>query len=150
VQNNDMASAWGFFYGGLINPDVMAQMGMVPTGKMIASLPGFELTISPLFNVEPKADAIVYGLLLRLTHVELEHVYGQLKLRYFPQPVVAYDENGGLHPALCYVIPDLPSAQADPDYVLRLLQPAIDHGFPDWYITRIKSYLPQDHPKKQN
>jgi hypothetical protein len=63
----------------------MAQLDMGPTGQMTASLPGFELTISPLFNVQPKANATVYGLLLRLTHIELEHVYSQLKARYFPQ-----------------------------------------------------------------
>jgi hypothetical protein len=31
-------------------------------------------------------------------------------------------------------------APADPAYVDRILRPARDHGFPEWYLARIASF----------
>ena len=138
----DMTRVWGFFYGGLINPVVMARVGMAPSRQEVATLPGYELTIAPLVNLVPRADAFAHGLLLELTHGEIDHVYGQLKARYLPFPVLAHRSDGLAQPALCYVVPDMSIAEAERDHVLNLLEPAATLGFPEWYLERIRSFLP--------
>ncbi len=133
---------WGFFYGGLINPDVMVHMGMKPQRQAVATLPGYDLEIRPLMNLLIDPCATAYGLLLELTHGELTEAYGKLKAVYYPQPVIAYDLEGRARPALCYLLPPQVAAPAETEYVNNLLEPAEALGFPSWYIDKIRSFLP--------
>ena len=132
----------GFFYGGLINPEVMARVGWTPRVGEVAALPGYELRIAPWVNLVPNPVETAYGLLLESTHDELAHVYAQLKATYLPFPVAAQDTKGHVRPALCYIVPDMPPGQAEADHVLALLGPAEQLGFPEHYLERIKSFLP--------
>jgi hypothetical protein len=137
------ATVWGFFYGGLINPKVMEKVGLAPLRQELASLSGFDLEISPLVNLVPRYGTTVFGLLLETTHEQLVHVYGQLKARYHPFPVVANElGEGRLVPSLCYIVPSMPPAQADASHIAPLLEAGELLGFPDWYMTKIRSYLP--------
>lgn len=138
------SSVLGFFYGGLINPEVMARVGWAPSRGELASLPGYELRIAPWVNLLPNPLETAYGLLLESTHADLDRVYGQLKATYLPFPVAAHDAHGRVRPALCYLVPEMPPAQADADHVLALLEPAEQLGFPDHYLDRIRSFLPPD------
>jgi hypothetical protein len=136
-------AVWGFFYGGLINPNVMDRVGFHPTARSgRAWLPSYDIIISPLVNLIPREGAVAFGQLLRSTHDELTHVYGQLQARYFPYPVLAYDEEARAVPALCYLLPHVQAGQADADHVNNLLQPATALGFPEWYLEKIRSFLP--------
>lgn len=136
------ARVWGYFYGGLINPDIMIKLGMKPERQEQACLAGFELTISPWVNLKPNPQAVSFGLLLYLTHGEIEHVYGQLKAKYVPFAVLAQTHSGKLRPALTYVVPEMVPGQADAEHVQNLLKPAEELGFPDWYLAKIRSFLP--------
>ena len=136
------SSVLGFFYGGLINPEVMARVGWKPRRREVASLPGYELRIAPLVNLVPNPLETAYGLLLESTHEELALVYGQLKATYLPFPVAAHDAEGRVRPALCYIVPDMAPGQAEADHVLALLRPAEQIGFPDHYLEKIRSFLP--------
>ena len=137
-------SVWGFFYGGLINPNVMKRVGFHPTKQIRAWLPGFDLRISPLVNLVESEGDIVFGLLLESTHDQLAHVYGQLQAKYLPYPVLAYDDERRAVPALCYIVPDMAPGQAAADHVMNLLNPAQALGFPAWYIEKIQSFLPTE------
>ena len=138
---NDLV--WGFFYGGLINPEVMQRVGMKPRSQEIAMLPGYELQIAPWVNLVPNPRAVAYGLLMLVSHRELSHVYGQLKAPYVPFPVLAQDKEGRLRTALCYLSPGMQPGQADASHVENLLHPASRLGFPEWYLEKIRSYLPR-------
>lgn len=137
-----MSSVWGFFYGGLINPDVMARVGLKPKRQIVATLEGFALNIAPLVNLVPKSGETVYGLLLEVSHAELQHVYTQLKAVYLPYPVLAHDADNVYRPALCYIVPDMDKGQAEEAHILSLLEPAETLGFPQWYLSKIRSFLP--------
>jgi hypothetical protein len=137
-------TVWGFFYGGLISPDVMRRVGFTPRRQKPARLTGFDLRISPLVNLVDSPGDTVFGLLLETTHAELAHVYGQLQATYLPQPVVVDDLEGGRVPALCYIVPDMAPGQAEASHILPLLSAAESHGFPDWYLAKIRSYLPAE------
>lgn len=138
---NDLV--WVFFYGGLINPEVMQQVGLNPRSQEIATLAGYELQIAPWVNLVPNPRGVVYGLLMLSSHRELKRVYEQLKATYFPFPVLAQDQDERLRPALCYLASDMQPGQADAAHVQNLLRPAIRLGFPQWYIERIRSFLPR-------
>lgn len=135
-------TVWGFFYGGLISPKVMQRVGFAPRREALAWLPGFELQISPLVNLVRNPGESVFGLLLETTHAELDRVYGQLQAAYFPHPVVAHDMMGGLVPALCYIVPAMVPAQAAASHIQPLLDAGEKLGFPEWYLAKIRSFLP--------
>ena len=141
-DGSSQSRVWGFFYGGLINPVVMQRVGLHPSARCLAVLPGFDLTIAPWVNLVPRPGSLSYGLLLEVRHEELDHVYGQLKAPYRPMPVVAYQLDGLLRPALCYMVPQMPEGPAEAAHIEPLIQSGEELGFPDWYLRKIRSFLP--------
>jgi Gamma-glutamyl cyclotransferase, AIG2-like len=137
-----MSSVWGFYYGGLINPEVMARLGMKPTQSAVATLPRYALQFAPLVNLVPSSADTVYGLLLELTHAEISAAYSQLKTTYLPQPVIAFDLDGRARAALCYVVSEMPEGVVEEAYVRTLLDPAETLGFPGWYLDKIRAFVP--------
>jgi hypothetical protein len=44
--------------------------------------------------------------------------------------------------ALCYIAPSLTPQPATDDYIDRIVKPAREYGFPDWYVSRLDSFRP--------
>lgn len=136
------SSVWVFFYGGLINPKMLHKVGMKPTRQEPATLSGFDIRISPYVNLVRSAGHTVFGMLMEVSHGELERTYSQLKAKYLPEAVIVSDSTGRLHPALCYIVADMPPGPAEADHVEMLATAAGSLGFPDWYLAKIRSFLP--------
>lgn len=135
-------SVWVFLYGGLMNPEVMARVGLRPDRQALAELEGYQVRISPLVNLVPERHSTVYGLLAEVGHEALASAYGRLAARYHPVPVLARQSDGSLRPALCFVVPEMPEGPAEAAHVRPLLESARAFGFPDWYLSRIASFMP--------
>lgn len=131
-----------FFYGGLMNPRMLARVGMNPAHRENATLAGFELTIRPYVNLRACETGTAFGQLMRVRHEDLERVYAQLKARYLPFPVLALGADARHVPALCYIAGEMPDAVADRDHVMLLLESAQQLAFPHWYLERIRGFLP--------
>jgi hypothetical protein len=135
-----------FFYGSYINLDVLREIDLIPDRVEVARLPGFDIQILPLANLVASDQHTVYGVLATFTHAELEVLYGHalsvLGGRYLPHPVLTYTLSGQIEPALCYMAPELVPGPASADYLGRIVEPAREHGFPAWYISRLQSFLP--------
>jgi hypothetical protein len=136
---------WVFFYGSYMNFDVLREVQLSPDRWEVARLSGFDVRIAPRANLIRSPSASVYGLLATATHDELTRLYAHardvLGETYLPEAVLAEALDGGhLRPALCYIAPAMASAPAAPDYVDRILRPARELGFPDWYLDRLASF----------
>lgn len=135
-----------FFYGSYINPTVLREVDLIPDRMDVARLPGFDIEIRPLANLVPSDRHSVYGILATATHAELGRLYDHardvLGGVYLPQAVLAYTLSGQAEPALCYIAPELHAEQASAEYVGRIVDPARDHGLPEWYVRRLESFLP--------
>ena len=134
-----------FFYGSYINFKVLKEVDINQRAFEVGHINGFELTISPLANLRPKNDGVVYGILTQLTHSELDRLYqdhakGKLGGNYLPEAVTVYQQNGTYTAALCYISHDMAASKADPAYVDRILKPATEYGFPEWYLNHITSF----------
>jgi hypothetical protein len=134
-----------FFYGSYINLDVLRGVDLVPERVEVARLAGYDLSIRPLANLVPSGEHTVYGIIVPATHDELERLYAHAREVlggvYVPFPVLPQIEGGYLKPTLCYMAPAMRAARPDPAYVRRVLEPAREYGFPDWYVARIESFL---------
>lgn len=131
-----------FFYGSYMNPDVLKSVNMNPAKYEVARLNGFDIVIGPRANLIPSDQACVYGILTRATHAELDRLYAHardvLGEVYLPHAVLAETVDGHWQPALCYISNNMKPGPPAKDYVDRILKPARDFGFPQWYIERLE------------
>ena len=135
-----------FFYGSYINPEVLREVDLVPGHVQVARLPGFDIEIRPLANLVPSDQHSVYGILATASHEELERLYAHARHVlggvYLSYPVLAHTLGGPTQPALCYIAPEIAPSPASPAYVARIVEPAREYGFPNWYIERLESFIP--------
>ena len=62
---------------------------------------------------------------------------------YLPEAVLVETLDGKLLPALCYICHDMKPRPAANDYIDRVVKPAREYGFPEWYIERLESFRPE-------
>ena len=138
---------YAFFYGGYMDPETLLAAGTTPENSEAGFVEGLALTVGPLANLEEKDGSRAYGLLTRLSHEDLDKLYGgdpaALKgIAYLPEAVLVRTSDGRAVPALTYVCAKLSGEAPDPAYVGRLVVAAESIGLPSEYIAHIQSFVP--------
>lgn len=136
---------YAFFYGGYMSPDVLKAAGVTVEECVAGYVEGFALTIRPIANLEDKDGARAYGLLARLSHADLDTLYGgdpaALKgAVYLPEAVVVQSEDGRAVPAMTYICPSLAGGAPDPAYIAKLVDGAKALGLPADYVAYIRAF----------
>ena len=138
------ARVWVFFYGSYMNLDVLREVDLVPGECEVASLTGFEITINPRANLVTSDKSVVYGIATTATHSELGRLYSHatnvLGETYLPHAVLVHGRSGAWRAALCYIAPVMIARPAARDYVDRIVRPAREFGFPNWYVAHLESF----------
>lgn len=136
---------WVFFYGLYMDFEVLARHGVTPARWETASLAGYDFNVASWGYVVPSERGRVYGLNASVTHEDLARLYGPentfLKLRYFPEPVLAETADGRFVPALCYVALEPPEGPVNRDYAEAMIRLSQQYGFPGWYAERLAGLL---------
>ena len=130
----------GFFYGLFMDVQVLRQAGTNPSNVRRAYVAGFSLRIGQRATLVPSPGSRAYGMLIALTHTELERLYGAPGLElYRPEAVIAHSLEGETIPALCYNLVQAPEPhERNPEYVKRLRETLENLGFPTEYIASVK------------
>jgi AIG2-like family len=135
---------WVFFYGSYMNLTVLREVNFLPEKWGVARLDGFDIRIGPRANLVDSDRHCVYGTLATATHAELSRLYthaqdvlGEL---YLPEAVLVQTQEGLWRPALCYICPHMEPKPPDNAYVDRIIKPARECGFPEWYVARLESF----------
>jgi len=129
-----------FFYGLFMDAQVLRQAGTKPSNPRRAYVADYALRIGRRAPLVPSAGARAYGMLIALTHAELERLYGAPGLEgYRPEAVAAHLPDGEAMPALCYNLVQAPAPQErNADYARRLRQVLEDLGFPVEYVESVE------------
>jgi hypothetical protein len=129
----------GFFYGLFMDVAVLRNSGVIPMDPRRAYVDDFALRIGNRATLVPSSGARAYGMLIALTHPELDQLYGAPGLeQYRPEAVLARLVDGGSVPALCYNLLTEPKAdERNSDYAARLQQVLLNLRFPADYINSI-------------
>lgn len=139
-----MHKVFTFFYGSYINKNVLKEAGITPDEFNTALLPGFDIIIKPYANLKKSPEDVVYGIVSRLTHDELKKLYSHAEdvyhNIYLPEAVLVQTKDEKLIPALCYICHNMEGRKADKNYINKIVQPAKEYGFPDWYIKKLESF----------
>lgn len=146
-QDNAARRVWVFFYGSNISLDVLRKVEFEPTELDVAKLWGFDIDIRPLANLVHKDGCCVYGTLVKGTHAQIDRLYGdyvqaELGATYRPEAVLCEKLDGSHVPALCFIAEPSRPSSATKDYMSRILEPAKQFGFPDWYVARLEEFSP--------
>jgi Gamma-glutamyl cyclotransferase, AIG2-like len=140
----DIPKVWSFFYGSFINLDVLRILDVTPEKYQVARLSGFDIRIQPLANLVRSDRDCVYGIVALTSHDELRRLYNYAKSElgtvYLPEAVVVETLDGKWRPALCYLAASMVPRPPNNDYIDRIVGPAKDYGFPDWYIARLETF----------
>jgi hypothetical protein len=129
----------GFFYGLFMDVGLLRNSGVVPGNPRRAYVDGLALRIGNRATLVPAAGARAYGMIVALTHAELDRLYGAPGLdQYRAEAVLARRIDGGSVPALCYNLLVEPRAEErNPDYAQRLRRVLLELEFPQEYIDSI-------------
>ncbi len=130
----------GFFYGLFMDAQVLHQAGTKPSKFRRAYVADFALRIGQRATLVPSPGARAYGMLISLTHAELERLYSAPGLEaYRPEAVVAHSFEGEAIPALCYNLLQAPEPhERNPEYAMRLRNVLENLGFPVEYVASVK------------
>jgi hypothetical protein len=143
----DEPTVWVFFYGSYMNFGVLREVNLVPRQWEVAKLGGFDIRIAPRANLVRSERDCVWGIVATATHAELARLYAHAKdvlgETYLPHAVLVETRGGTFRPALCYIAPHMPPRPAEAAYVDRIIAPAREFGFPQWYVERLESFRSQ-------
>jgi hypothetical protein len=129
-----------FFYGLFMDAELLLGKGVDPVIIGIASVPHLALRVGQRAAVVANAGATVHGLLMELTHGELDQLYSEPSVRqYRPEPVLALVDGHGFIPALCYNLVEPPAEEPNQGYVAALRALATRLQLPADYIESIGS-----------
>lgn len=128
-----------FFYGLFMDEDLLRARGVQPTSFQQACVRGFALRIGQRATLVPVSDARAYGLLMELSHDEIERLYAEPSVSmYRPEAVIAELANGVQVPALCFNLQIAPlPGESNDEYAQKLRGLARRLGLPADYVDRI-------------
>jgi Gamma-glutamyl cyclotransferase, AIG2-like len=129
-----------FFYGLFMDADALRSKGLHPYDVRQARVDGMALRLGDRATLVPDAAASVHGVLMGLSHSELDRLYAESTVQaYRPEPVIAKLAEGALVAALCFNLPAPPERdQGNPEYAVKLQAVARRLGLPEDYVVGIR------------
>ncbi len=128
-----------FFYGLFTDRNALRENGFHPTAARQARNDDFAVRLGARATLVPDPGRCGHGMLMRLTHDELDRLYAEPSVAaYRPEPVIAKLANGESVAALCFNLPAAPEgSQSNPDYAEKLKAVARKLGLPEDYVRSI-------------
>jgi len=129
-----------FFYGLFMDAELLHSKDAHPAHPRPACVPGFALRIGQRATLMPSAESSAYGIIMELSHAEVERLYSEASVSaYRPEAVLAQLADGTYLPALCFnlVVPPGPE-EANSDYAMKLRELARRLKLPQHYVESIR------------
>jgi hypothetical protein len=129
-----------FFYGLFMDAELLRTKGASPVNIRPACVPGFALRIGQRATLLRNPGARAYGILMELTHAEIEQLYSEASVRaYRPEAVLAELGDGTRVPALCFNLLVPPGdEEGNAEYAAKLRALAQRLGLPSDYVASIR------------
>jgi hypothetical protein len=119
--------------------ELLRAQGFDPGAPRLASVAGLALRLGARATMVPQRGGRVHGILMRLTHAEIDRLYAEPSVvAYRAEPVAAILKDGSSVAALCFNLPEAPPvAASNPEYAAKLVVVARRLGLPEEYIASI-------------
>lgn len=128
-----------FFYGLFMDVELLRAKGTEPANVRRGSVRGFSLRIGARATLVPDAAGLAHGLVMDLTHAEIDRLYADPSVSmYRPEAVVIESDDGSAAAALCFNLIETPrDVERNAAYAEKLRHLAERIGLPAHYISRI-------------
>jgi hypothetical protein len=122
-----------------MDKEMLESKGVRPVDIRSAAVPGFGLRIGARAALTPELSGRVHGLVMKLSHADIDTLYSDPTLRaYRPEAVLARLHNGAATAALCHNLPQAPTRdERNADYAVKLHSLAQRLGLPSDYVGSI-------------
>ncbi|HYC61952.1 MAG TPA: gamma-glutamylcyclotransferase family protein [Thermoanaerobaculia bacterium] len=129
-----------YFYGLFMDADLLREKDAAPANIRRVSVPGWSLRIGRRATLVRQAGARSHGMLMELTHDEIDRLYAEPSLiAYRPEPVLAENEDGSVVAALAFNLPVPPAPhERNAAYAEKLRALAQRLSLPADYIASIE------------
>ena len=126
-----------FFYGLFMDDALLREKGADPHDPRIACVEDHALVIGNRATLVPCTDCTAHGVVMALTHAEIDALYADSSLgAYRPEAIAALLPDSRVVPALCFNLPVPPSpGERNPQYAARLKDLARRIGLPESYVA---------------
>src|SRR5262249_30229295 len=123
-----------------MDADLLRSQGVQPVNIRSASVPGFRLCIGQRATLLSKPGSRCYGVLMELTHGEIEKLYSEPSVKvYRPEAVLTELADGSTRAALCFNLIEPPAPEErNSEYAVKLRALAQRLGLPDGYVSSIQ------------
>ena len=123
-----------------MDTELLRSKGASPQNIRRASVPGFALRIGKRATLCRDRNACAYGLLMELTHEEIEQLYSEDSVSaYRPEAILARLDDGSRLPALCFNLVEPPSPdERNSEYAAKLREVARRLELPADYVKGIQ------------
>ncbi len=128
-----------FFYGLFMDAELLRHKGAFPRNVRRAMVPGFGLRIGKRATLWRDVNSCAYGIVMELTHEEIERLYSDDSGRaYRPEAVLVQLDDGSTFPALCFNLVEPPHAnERNSEYATKLRELARRLELPPDYVKAI-------------
>jgi hypothetical protein len=128
-----------FFYGLFMDMGLLQRRGLAPSNPQVAWLDGYDIAIRDRATLVLNAAERVYGMVMGLTHEEIDTLYAEPSvLDYRPEAVLVTLGDDRQVPALCYNLPTVTGSRRNTAYAVRLLEVAKTLAFPEEYLDKLQ------------
>ena len=129
-----------FFYGLFMDAGLLRAKGANPLNIRLACVAGYALRIGQRATLIESSQSRSFGMLLELTHDEIEQLYSEASVRaYRPEAVLTELSDSSRVPALCFNLVVSPGPEeANSEYAGKLRTLARQLGLPAHYVESIQ------------
>jgi hypothetical protein len=122
-----------------MDADLLRGKGINPINIRPASVPGFALRIAQRATLIAKVGARSYGILMELTHADIDQLYSEPSVKvYRPEAVLTELGDGATLPALCFNLIEPPRPEErNEEYAAKLRALAQKLRLPQGYVNTI-------------
>jgi hypothetical protein len=122
-----------------MDAELLSNKGASPQKIRRAAAPGFALRIGKRATLWPEGNTCAYGVLMQLTHAEIEKLYSEESVRaYRPEAIMVRLDDGSYVPALGFNLVEPPDGnERNPEYAAKLRKLAEQLELPTDYVNAI-------------
>ena len=129
-----------FFYGLFMDQNLLRSRGIAALNPRPASVEGFGLRLGKRATLVPARDERSYGVVMGLTHRDLNELYSAPGLEHYqPEAVTCTTFAGEVVSALCYNLTHAPAPdEVNEEYAAQLRVVLAKLGFPAEYVEGVR------------